>query len=109
MRRTSKRRPNGRPLHLHTREDEWPYRLRIIVANLFGYVVLVRPIPVALFFGIAAEAYYLNGAVNRDQAVLIDLDEFFEEAVVGAAADVAVLRVDVAEAGGFQEDEGEHR
>src|SRR4051794_35273793 len=55
-------------LHLHTGEDERAYSFRIVVADFLRDVVLVRAVAITLFFGIAAEADYLDGAVDGDQA-----------------------------------------
>src|SRR4029077_17854539 len=98
------------PLHLHTRQNERSYRLRIIAPRLLRDVVVVRAVAIPPFgIRITAQPHDRDSAVDVHQAVLVDVDEFLEECGVRAAAGRGVLRVDVAEAGGFEEDVGEHR
>src|SRR5216117_1876300 len=85
-------------LHLQTGENERAHRLWIIAARLLRHVVLVRAVAVTLLLRVAAEADDGDGAVDIDETVLVDVDELFEDAGVGAASGVAVLGVDVAEA-----------
>src|SRR5258706_587302 len=93
------------PLHFQTGENERPHRLRVVAARLLRDVILIRAVAVAPFaVRVAAEADHGDGAGD-----VVAVNELLEDAGVRAAAVLAIAFIDIAEAGGFQQDEGEHR
>src|SRR5438105_13750459 len=81
-------------LHLQTRKDEWPHAFRIVRANFLAHVVFVRSVAVAIFRRIAAESRHLTHILDFDEAVVVDVDELFDDSFVRAAPDLSVLRID---------------